>query len=160
MNGNMWYAMRGVERAKESAVSALANYIRSRMKLLERNQTDIAGRAGITESTLSNILNSKKKKDGSSTIPRPETIKGLARALETEGALLTSLLGYPVGPVGDSDRYEEISRRLPGVPWLADRLSDLMELSEDEFHELMEWIDFRRRQGSGSQPRPSGYKKG
>jgi transcriptional regulator with XRE-family HTH domain len=137
-------------------VSALANFIRSRMRFLGKNQVDIAAGAGIKESTLSNILNPKKK--SGSTIPRPATIRGLAKALQTEGALLTSLLGYPVGPVGDDDRYEEIARRLPGVPWLADRLPDLMELSEDEFRDLMEWLDFRRQNANRS--KSSGRGKG
>jgi len=152
----MWYPMPSVATTKESTVSALANFIRSRMKYLGKSQVDIAGMAGIKESTLSNILNPKK--EAGSIIPRPGTIKGLAKALQTEGALLTSLLGYPVGPVGDDDRYEEIARRLPGVPWLADRLPDLMELSEDEFRDLMEWLDFRRQNVNRS--KSSGRGKG
>jgi len=154
----MCYSMSSVAKAEEVVVSALANFIRSRMRFLGKSQADIAGMAGIKESTLSNILNPKKK--SGSTIPRPGTIKGLAKALETEGALLTSLLGYPVGPIGDGDRYEEIVRRLPGVPWLADRLPDLMELSEDEFRDLMQWVDFRRNQKNASRSKPSGHGKG
>jgi len=150
--------MSSVAKTEEGMVSALANFIRSRMRFLGKNQSDIAAGAGIKESTLSNILNPKKK--SGSTIPRPATIKGLAKALETEGALLTSLLGYPVGPIGDDDRYDEIARRLPGVPWLADRLPDLIELSEDEFRDLMEWLDFRRGQGNANRSKPSGRGKG
>lgn len=154
----MCYPVFSVATMKESTVSALANFIRSRMRQIGKNQVDVASGAGIKESTLSNILNPKKK--SGATIPRPGTIKGLAKALDTEGALLTSLLGYPVGPVGDGDRYEEIARRLPGVPWLADRLSDLMELSEEEFRELMELVDFRRQQRTENRSKPSGRGKG
>jgi len=45
------------------------------------------------------------------------------------------------------------------VPWLADRLPDLMELSEDEFRDLMEWVDFRRNHNV-NRPKPSGQRKG
>lgn len=145
----MWYAVSSPERRKERAVSALADYIKYRMRILGKQQNEIAAAAGITESTLSNILNPKKK-----TTPRPETIKGLAKALDTEGALLTSLLGYPIGPTGDAGRYDEIADRLPGVPWLADRLPDLMDLSEEHFQELMKQVDFRRWQDNANQPKP------
>lgn len=43
-----------------SAMSALANYIRRQMDALGKNQAEIAALAGITESTLSNILIKEK----------------------------------------------------------------------------------------------------
>lgn len=149
----MWYAVSSPERRKGSAVSALSDYIKYRMKVLGKQQNEVAADAGITESTLSNILNPNKKKK-SATVPRPETIKGLAKALDIEGALLTALLGYPIGPTENADRYDEIAHRLSGVPWLADRLPDLMDLPEEHFQELMKLVDFRRWQDSANQPKP------
>lgn len=151
----MWYYSLGQRKniadRRGGAVSALINFIRYRMKELNKNQTVIADEAGIRESSLSYLL---KKKDPH---PRPKTIKGLAKALEVKASLLTSLLGYPTEPIPDIDeRLYEIARRLLGAPWVVDRMDDLMRLPRDEFDDLMEWLDFQKNRaaGSGSQSKP------
>lgn len=129
-------------------MSALANFIRHRMAVLNKSQADIVHAAKIGQPALSNILTKKNVR------PVPRTIKGLAKALEVEAPLLTSLLGYPTEPIADVDeRLYEVARQLLGAPWLADRVDDLIALPREEFDELMDFLDHKRRRnrpgGSG-----------
>jgi transcriptional regulator with XRE-family HTH domain len=132
-------------------VSALTNFIRHRIKELDKSQAEVAALAGIRESSLSYILSKTDPR------PTPRVIKGLGRALEVHPSVLTSLMGYPVEPIPDvDDRLYEFARQLLGAPWLADRLTDLLRLPQDEFDDLMEWLDFQKsRSGeSGNRSKP------
>ncbi len=152
----MWYhsinrtGRRG--QSRRSAVSALADFIRYRMDVLGKNQSEIAADAGIGEPALSYILTKKRE-----VRPTPDTIRGLAKALDVKPALLTSLLGYPVEPIPDIDeRLYEIARQLLAAPWVADRIDDLLRVPRDEFDELMRYLSFRRGsvEENGSQSTP------
>jgi transcriptional regulator with XRE-family HTH domain len=139
-------------KSKGGVVSALTDFIRYRMDVLKKNQSEVAADAGIGEPALSYIMTKKKE-----VRPTPDTIKGLAKAREVRPALLTSLLGYPVEPIPDIDeRLYEIARQLLVAPWVADRIDDLLKVPRGEFDELMRYLEFRRNPPgeSGNQSTP------
>lgn len=131
-------------------MSRLANFIRERMAARGWSQGQLAAKAAIRDSTLSNILN----KDG--VIPRPDTVKALAEALEVDPPLLTALLGYPIDSSSDPGaRYVRLAREIEALPWVAERIDDLLRLSPERFQELMDYLDFRRhRRQSGDRSNP------
>lgn len=141
----MWYHAtnrRALDR--DNGVSRLANFLRERMAARGWNQGQLAAKAEIRESTLSNILN----KEG--VIPRPDTVKALAKALEIDPPFLTALLDYPIDSSSNpNSRYVRLARELEASPWLAERIDDLLHLSPEEFRELMDYLDFRRRRRRG-----------
>ena len=135
----------GIAQRRGHTVSALVNFIRHRMKVLEINQAKVAAIAEISESSLSYILTKKPKKEGDQVRPEPDTIKGLAKAIEVHPSVLTFLLGYPTEPIPDIDeRLYELARQLLGAPWLAERIGDFLRLPRSEFDELMRYLDFHR----------------
>lgn len=149
-----YYSLRRSDIAvwKGSAMSALVNFIRYRMKLLHKNQATVASIAGIRESSLSYILTKKPKKAGNQVRPEPDTIKGIAKAIEVHPSVLTSLLGYPTEPIpGVDERLYEIARQLIGAPWVADRMADLLALPQGEFEDLIEWLEFQKSRSVGNE---------
>lgn len=130
-------------------MTALADFIRYRMEKLKKNQAEIAAAAGIGEPALSYIMTRKKPVRSA-----PDTIKGLAKALEVHPAVLTTILGYPTEPIpGVDERLYEIARQLLTAPWVADRLSDLLALPQAEFEDLITWLEFQKSRSVGSENR-------
>lgn len=122
------------------AMSALADVIRRWLEHNSKSQNELARLAGIRTSSLSYIVN---KEDA---LPKPVTIKKLAAAMDVDGVVLTALLGYPTQPRGQpADEYVELARRLEALPWLVERLNDLLHLDQKEFQEVMDYLDYRRR---------------
>jgi transcriptional regulator with XRE-family HTH domain len=142
----MWYYSvdRTVpKRGKGGAMSALANVIREWLDHNNKGQNWLASEAKIRTSTLSHLLNKEN------ALPRPATVKKLAHAMNIEGVILTALLGYPVQASDDPNgQYVEIARQLAAFPWLVHRLNDLLHLEESEFEEMMNYLRFRRQQGT------------
>lgn len=133
-------------------MSALVNFIRYRMDVLKKNQVEVATEAEIGEPALSYILTRKKE-----VRPKPDTIRGLAKALEVHPSVLTALLGYPTEPIPNVDeRLYEIARQLTGAPWVADRMDQLLSLPQTEFEELITWLEFQKSRvaGNGNQSKP------
>lgn len=139
--------MRVIERfgmSKEGRVpSAVAVFLEAEMKKRGWQPGDLASAADMRPSTLSYILNKPN------SIPRPEAVKALARALEVDASLITALAGYPIeGSADPEGRYAVIGRQVSALPWLAERVTDLLQLSQGEFQELMDYLDFRRSRQS------------
>lgn len=127
-------------------MSALADYITRWLRQRGLGQNQLASRAKIRPSTLSNIMT----KEG--ILPKPKTVKQLASAMGVDGSVLTALIGYPIAQTTDpSDRHLYLARQLDAFPWLTERLDDLMRVSDDEFRELMDYLQFRHRDRSDDQ---------
>ncbi len=147
----MWYdsvhRISTSDREGSRAMSALANVIRMWLDHNGKGQNWLASKAKIRTSTLSYLMN---KEDA---LPRPETVKKLALAMDIEGVILTELLGYPVTASDDLDgKYVELARQLEAFPWLVERLNDLLHLEESEFVEMMDYLRFRHQSGDRSKP--------
>lgn len=129
---------------KEAGVpSAVAVFLEAEMKKRGWQPSDLASKAELRPSTLSYILNTPR------AIPRPEAVKALAGALEVDASLITSLAGYPIEASNDPDgRYAVIGRQVSALPWLAERVTDFLALSQEEFQGLMDYLDFRRSRRS------------
>lgn len=137
----MWYhSTDQTPMARGRTMSALADYIR--LKLNEKNwlPAELARRAKISRGGLSHILN----KDGN--IPKPGTLEKIAGALGVEPVELTSKVGYTVDRVNDpGSRDVRLARAIVDRPWMAARQELLLSLSQDEFDELMDEVEFRRK---------------
>jgi transcriptional regulator with XRE-family HTH domain len=139
----------GLAHRRGRAMSALVNYINHRMKELKKIPAQVADDGGLSRSALSYIL--KQKMSGKSVRPEPDTIKKIAKGLEVHPSLLTSLMGYSVEPIpGVDERLYEIARQLLGAPWVADRLNDFVSLPQDEFEDLINWLEFQKGRAGGS----------
>lgn len=140
----MWY--HSIRGSGMSERSVLSGYIRRRMRELGiGHQAELARRAGISTGGLSYILNAE------SVLSKPDTIDRLAKALEVEPAELTSRMGYDVDASTPDAMTVRLARAIEARPWLADRKDQLLSLSEEEFHELMDLAEFRRNRGRDRQ---------
>lgn len=118
--------------------SAVAVFLEAEMKKRGWQPSDLASKAELRPSTLSYILNT------SGAIPRPEAVRALAKALGIDASLITALAGYPIEASADPEgRYAILGRQVSALPWLAERVTDFLALSQEEFEELMDYLDFR-----------------
>ena len=134
-------------------MSALVNYIRHRMGQLGKLQSQVADDGGLKRQVLSNIM-TKEAKGGKPVRPEPDTIKKIAKGLDVHPSILVAAMGYPTDPIaGVDERLYEVASRLLAAPWLVDRIDDLLAVPRDEFDDLMDILDQkrrRRRRGSGT----------
>ena len=128
-----------LERQKPNM--GLANFLKRRMKLVNVGQKDLTDKFSISKGTVSRWL---RGNIGAS--PKLPTFVAFSEALQTPLGQLLEQAGYPIDqPTEPSDRHLHLARKLDAYPWLAERLDDLMRVSDVEFRELMEYVEFRRR---------------
>jgi transcriptional regulator with XRE-family HTH domain len=117
-----------------------ANFLRRRMRLVDVEQKDLTDTFSISKGTVSRWLNGNI-----GAAPQMPTFVAFSAALQTPLVQLLEQAGYPIEwPTEPSDRHLRLARKLDAYPWLVERLDDLMRLSDDEFQELMEYVEFRR----------------
>lgn len=119
-------------------MSALAGYLRTKMKERGWSQSQFAGLAEIRESTLSNLLNNPD------VLPKPETLHKLAVALDVPEAQLTALTGYAIDGAPDlDDRYLRLARLMQTLPWLETGVEKWLQLPEAEQDDILTQIEYR-----------------
>ncbi len=123
----------------KSAVSTLASFLRSELERRGWSQNQLANKAGVRESTVSNILN---KPGGVRS--KPQTLRKLAAALEIPESDLTEHIGYSIeGASTPDDRHLRMARLIDSLPWLAMGVEKWLQLPANEQEEILELIEFR-----------------
>lgn len=119
------------------AVSALAGYVRARLKELDKSQNWLAHEAGISESTVSNFLKNNVR-------PTPRVLRLIAKPLGVPEARLTALAGYAIDEGADpSDPVLRLARQIHEAPWLSEGVEKWMQLPPIDQEEILRQIDFR-----------------
>lgn len=135
----------------EEHMSVLASYLRQQLAQRNWSQNQLAARAGLRESVVSNILN----KPG--ILPRPATLRKIAGALGVDESDLTEKLGYKIsGASTPGDRHVRLARLIQSLPWLETGVEKWLQLSEEEQEDILNQIEYRldRRIQKGQSPRP------
>ena len=114
--------------------SPLAEQLESIRHLRGQSHKTVAGRAGISRAYL------HKLERGEVRHPSPPVLAGLATALTVEYDQLMELAGYVTGDVGG------LARRRPN-PWVLVTPAGTDALTEEEAHELVEYLAWRRHRG-------------
>lgn len=141
----MWYTANydmsnGQSWPEDRVASTLAAYLRREIKGLGLNPSSFARKAEIPITTLNYILNTPTAK------PTPAVLEKIAVGLGVEPAELTSKIGYTVDNVKNPDgKTVRLARAIVDRPWIAARQDLLLSLSAEEFDELMDEVEFRRR---------------
>jgi transcriptional regulator with XRE-family HTH domain len=119
-------------------MSALARYLRAKMKEQGLTQSQLAGKAELSESALSYLLNNPD------VLPKPDTLNKLAGALGVAEAQLTALTGYAIEGAPDLDeRQARLSRLMQALPWLESGVEKWLQLPEDEQDDILNQIEYR-----------------
>jgi transcriptional regulator with XRE-family HTH domain len=85
----------------------------------------------------------------------PAAAPAVAAGVGVHPTLLTALAGLPVDPTTDPDgRYVELAHQITLSPWLVERWDEITSLSQSEFHELMDYLKFRRQQRNSDRSNP------
>lgn len=121
----------------------IAHFIDAEMARQGIDAAELARRSGLDPSVISKILTKK----GNPTLPKPATIRALAKGFGIDGGFLTAILGYPIEVTQQTaENYAQLARELTAFPWLVERWPELVALSPAEFSEAMDYVAFRRRQ--------------
>lgn len=129
---------------KNLTASALAGYLRKELADRNLSQAQLASMAGIRESTLSNLLNKPN------VLPKPETLRKLATALNVPEAQLTALAGYAIdGAPGLADRYLRMARLIQTLSWLESGVEKWLQLPENEQEDILFQIESRLNRHRG-----------
>lgn len=119
-------------------MAVLAGYLRDKMAERGWSQSQLAGKAQISESALSHLLN---KPD---VLPRPETLQRLAAALEVQSATLTALTGYAVeGSPKLNERQMRLLHQIHALPWLERGIEQWLQLPDADQHDILNQIEYR-----------------
>lgn len=141
----MWYTAKydmsnGQLRQEDRVASTLAAYLRREIKSRGQNPSSFARKAQIPITTLNYILNTPDAK------PTPAVLEKIAAGLGIEPAELTSKIGYTVDKIKNPDgKTVRLARAIADRPWMAARQDLLLSLSEEEFDQLMDEVEFRRQ---------------
>ena len=114
-------------------MSPLANVLWAALRQRGWDATDLVKASGVPKQTVSNILNDVNK-----GAPKVPTLAKLAKALDipTEQLVVVAAKTQPAGSVTDVTRAAILLER---VPWMAQGIDRIAELSEAEFRQ---WLDF------------------
>lgn len=121
----------------------IARFIEAELARQGIDAAELARRSELHPSVISKILTKK----GAPTLPKPATIRALARGFGIDGGFLTAILGYPIEVTHQTaENYAQLAQEITASPWLLERWPELVALSPEEFSEAMDYVAFRRHQ--------------
>lgn len=102
-----------------------------------RSYRKMALHIGIAKTTVENIAKGRIR-----TMPEVETLQHIADAY---GMTLPTVVGMAGAMLGDNSRYQVLARQMEAHPWLSERFDELTKLTEAEFQEAMDYLEWRKR---------------
>jgi transcriptional regulator with XRE-family HTH domain len=129
-------------------MSALGAYIKEQMAARGWSQTDLEARSGVSDATISRIINKGRR-------PEPANVIKLALAFEDAPEKLMILAGYPMGdPVAPEAVEQELLTQMRALPWLSDLAREIAALPVDQQKMVVRVVRAMLETGEQSDPEP------
>lgn len=97
----------------------------------------VAKRIGIAPTTVTSIAKRKRQR-----MPDVDTLRAIADAY---GFTLPVVVEMAGAALGDTERYTKFARELELHPWLTEKWDELTRMTQDEFREAMDYLEWRKR---------------
>lgn len=119
------------------ATNQLGSYLSSQLRQRGMDAKSFAQHSKIPEATISRIINGSQKQ-------KMATLLKIADGLDVPPIEVLTVAGYDLDGESDDKKLTRLNRLVEALPWLSSGLPKIAELSESEFAEILQYIEFRQ----------------